>query len=164
MQAKNSKITKAKDGSARGIKHGLGHTPEYTVFQGMHQRCYDKNCDRFQDWGGRGIKICKEWLDDFENFYNDMGERPSSKHQIDRIDNDGDYSKENCRWVTISENSLNKRIYGNNKSGYKGVSYDGRHKTRNWRATIMRNRKQYHVGNFYTPEEANEARLKELQK
>lgn len=128
----------------------------------MKQRCYNPNSERYDDWGGRGIKICDRWLENFANFYEDMGPRPSDKHQIDRIDNNKDYSPDNCRWVDSSTNSLNKRDYKNNKSGFKGVSYDKRCPLRPWRTTIMRNKKQIHVGNFATPEEANEARLKLL--
>ena len=162
MLLKASRTTKAKDGTNRGIKHGLSHVPEYVVFTGMKQRCYDVNFNRYDDWGGRGIKVCDRWVNSFENFYQDMGPRPSDKHQLDRIDNDKDYSSDNCRWVEISVNALNKRKYENNKSGFKGVSYDKRCPLRPWRATIMRNRKQTNVGNFATPEEANEARCNAL--
>jgi hypothetical protein len=78
----------------------------------------DKSNKQYPNYGGRGIKICDRWLDSFENFYADMGDPPTSKHQIDRIDNDGPYSPENCRWATAKENGRNKRTC--NFISYKG--------------------------------------------
>jgi hypothetical protein len=93
--------------------------PEYTdvvalkkaksVFKNIKQRCYNSNNSRFKHYGGRGIKICERWLGSFENFKEDMGFPPSHSHQLDRIDNDGDYCPENCRWVTNKENNQNKQ-------------------------------------------------------
>lgn len=139
-------------------KHGLCHTPEYIVWRGMVQRCYDVNYVRYPDYGGRGIDICPTWRHDFGRFYSDMGPRPSSKHQIDRLDNDKGYSLNNCEWKHQIENALNKRVYTNNQSGYKGVSFDKRAKAKPWRATVMRNKKQTQIGAFETPHEAHEAR------
>lgn len=98
---------------------------EYRIWNTMKARCYNPSCDMYSTYGGRGIKICDRWLDKdtgFINFYNDMGRRPVDKngkaYQIDRVDTDGDYSPENCRWVTASDNSKNRRnnvfvfIYG----------------------------------------------------
>lgn len=157
------KQTIAKDGSARGIVHGLVYTPEYDVWQGMKARCGNPTHIGYSRYGGRGITVCDEWLHDFERFYTDMGPRPTDKHQLDRTDNDKGYSPDNCRWVSPGENALNKRPYNNNKSGFKGVSFDKRALNKPWRATIMRNKKQTQVGAFATPEEANEARLKYME-
>lgn len=75
----------------------------------MKQRCYDPNCLAYIHYGGRGIKMCDRWLDSFENFYADMGARPSQDHSIDRIDVNGDYCPENCKWSTRIEQQRNKR-------------------------------------------------------
>ncbi len=89
----------------------------YSTWQGMIQRCTNPNNKRYQDYGGRGIKVCQKWLK-FINFLEDMGEPPSNKHQIDRIDNDGNYCKENCRWATSKEQNRNSR--NNRLITYKG--------------------------------------------
>ncbi len=74
----------------------------------MKQRCYDKKNSNYRLYGGRGVIVCERWLV-FENFYTDMGNRPSGEHSLDRIDNDGDYSKDNCKWSSRYEQSRNKR-------------------------------------------------------
>ena len=79
------------------------------VWQGMKQRCYNPKNIGYKNYGGRGIYICDRWKDDFQNFYDDMHEGYERGLQIDRINNDGPYSPENCRWVTQAENNRNKR-------------------------------------------------------
>ena len=69
--------------------HGLSKLPEYKIWKGMKARCFSPNNPRFSDYGGRGIDVCDRWRESFENFYADMGPRPSPGHSIDRIDNDG---------------------------------------------------------------------------
>lgn len=85
--------------------------PEYNVWVAFRRRCCDPNTKGYSNYGGRGIKVCPEW-ESFEQFLSDMGPRPTPKHQIDRIDNDGDYEPKNCRWVTSATNNQNRR---NNK-------------------------------------------------
>ncbi len=88
----------------------------YKSWTHMIQRCTNPNNERYRDYGGRGITICRRWMI-FENFLKDMGEQPQ-KHQLDRIDNDGNYCKKNCRWATRKQQAGNKR---NNIVGtYKG--------------------------------------------
>ena len=90
------------------VTHGKTKSPEYTTFINMRARCYNPSHMYYYNYGGRGIIVCDRWLESFENFYKDMGDKPFKEAQIDRIDNDGNYEPSNCRWVTPKENSNNK--------------------------------------------------------
>jgi hypothetical protein len=89
-------------------KHGLSNSPLYIIYQGMMSRCYNPDLDGYHRYGGRGIKVCDEWLSDIENFIK-WGKESGFKKglTLDRIDNDGDYEPNNCRWVTSKIQSRN---------------------------------------------------------
>ena len=102
-----------------GVKtHGMRNTPEFRIWYGMLTRCYNPNTKSFPDYGGRGITVCQQWLDSFEQFYADMGRRPSAAHQIDRIENEKGYAPGNCKWSTRKEQSKNRR--SNVRVDYQG--------------------------------------------
>lgn len=98
--------------------HKLRFTAEYRIWAAMKTRCYNPNSVGFARYGGRGIFICDEWLHSFQTFYHDMGPRPSSSHTIERLDNDGPYSKANCVWATRKQQNRNKE--NSRRITYKG--------------------------------------------
>ena len=110
------KEVSAKQGKASAT-HGMRHTPEYHAWCGMRSRCYNENDKSFYSYGARGIVVCDRWLESFENFFEDMGSRPDH-HSLDRIDNNGPYSPENCKWSTRDQQN-------NNKSNNRMISFKG---------------------------------------
>lgn len=87
--------------------HGMTLTPEYRVWRSMHQRCSNPNHVRYGNYGGRGISVCERWSR-FENFFADMGPRPTGL-TLERINNAEGYAPDNCKWATWSEQNLNRR-------------------------------------------------------
>ena len=83
-------------------------TKEYRAWAGMKDRCYNSNHIYYHRYGGRGIKICERWLNNFEAFLADVGPAPSSEHSIDRINNDGNYEPGNVKWSTVFEQNHNR--------------------------------------------------------
>lgn len=90
-------------------RHGMRHTRVYRIWNAMRQRCHNPNQPHYVRYGGKGVKVCKKWREDFVAFYKDMGDPPSDKHSIDRIDPFGNYEPKNCRWATASQQQRNKR-------------------------------------------------------
>jgi hypothetical protein len=82
---------------------------EHGIWNMMQKRCYDEKHVAYKDYGGRGIRVSAAWLADFEVFLSDMGPRPSPFHSIDRINNDGNYEKGNCKWATSKQQRANQR-------------------------------------------------------
>jgi len=83
--------------------------PEYQVWVDMNHRCRNSEYAGWHNYGGRGISVCEEWRKSFDIFLSDMGSRPTPKHQIDRVNNNGNYESLNCRWVLPAENLQNTR-------------------------------------------------------
>jgi hypothetical protein len=97
-------------------KHSI-KTGAYNSWKGMRNRCLYPTNASWNRYGGRGITICREWVDDFDKFFEDMGDRPENT-TLDRINSDGNYCKDNCRWAT-------SRVQNNNKNGLTQIEHDG---------------------------------------
>jgi len=136
--------------SKRNTTHSMSKSRTYTSYAAMKKRCTNKNDPTYEKYGGRGITVCERWLHSFQNFYEDMGERPLNT-SIDRIQNDKGYYKENCRWASKSIQQINRRKTGKT-SKYRGVCYSKRYKC--YVAQVYYKYKNKKIGNFKTEEEA----------
>lgn len=103
-------------------RHGMHKSKEYKTWQSMKERCYNERNKRYSKYGGRGIKVCDRWLEAFENFYEDMGDRPSDIYSLERLDVNKDYCPENCIWATYEEQNRNRGKNKKNTSGITGVT------------------------------------------
>lgn len=128
----------------------------YRIWCNMKSRCYNKKFPKYKTYGNRGIKICEEWVKNYKEFKKWAFANGYEKElSIDRINNDGDYCPENCRWATAHQQCVNQGIRSDNKSGYIGVFKKGNV----FCAGLRLNKKQIWVGcSFKTPEEACIAR------
>lgn len=100
-------------------KHGMKGTRLYNIWHSMKQRCYRKNNKDYERYGGRGIRICSEWLNDFKAFYNwSILNGYADDLTIDRIDTNGNYEPDNCRWVSV-------KVQNNNRRSCKLIEYNG---------------------------------------
>jgi hypothetical protein len=114
----------------RNKTHGMAGKSEYNTWRSMKKRCYLKVHKSYKDYGGRGITVCDRWLSSFENFIQDMGTKPQGNYSLDRIDNNGNYCPENCRWASPSEQGRNQRTNIN-------ITYQGQTKCiAEWAETI----------------------------
>jgi len=125
----------------------------------MLVRCYNSNTNNYHNYGGRGIRVCDRWRgkSGFESFVNDMGNKPTPKHTLDRKNTNKDYSPSNCQWETRDRQNQNRRRFDLNTSGVTGVYFFKRDGI--WTAAICVNSKLVHLGRFKDKHEAIIARL-----
>jgi hypothetical protein len=98
-----------KSNAQHGFASHVNPSRTYRIWMGMKTRCTNPNSDQWQNYGGRGVKVCDRWLHSFECFLEDMGEPPSTRHSIERIDVDGNYEPDNCTWIPLEDQQYNRR-------------------------------------------------------
>ena len=135
------------------ITHGLKKHKGYMVHNDMMRRCYNERTSGYQNYGGRGLTVCEEWLN-VVGFITWFDSNYIEGFTLDRIDNDKGYSPENCRFVDKTTQAINRRIFKSNTSGFVGIGLSGKR----WRARVRIFNKDTRVGTFNTIEEAVLAR------
>jgi hypothetical protein len=137
-----------KDIKRLGGTHYKANHTLYRTYYAMVMRCTNVKDAAYQNYGGRGIRICARWLESFEKFYEDVVDGWKPKLQLDRIDNDGDYCPENCRWVTRRQNQWNKGAGRKGASKFKGVYASKRKSGNKWQAQIKKGDEVYCLGAY----------------
>lgn len=131
MKSEAFAMERVKGNTSHGHKKRNQTSPEYSTWLAIKARCTNEKHKDYPKWGGRGIRVSPEWAHSFEQFLQDMGPRPTLKHQIDREDSNDDYRKGNCRWVTPfvqrSENRRDLQEVTVNGVLFKSLSAAGRH-------------------------------------
>lgn len=159
----NNKVTQCKDCAKESRKtHGLSNTRLYHVWEHMKYRCNNPKCANFINYGGRGIKICEEWNKSSSSFIKwALSNGYKNDLTLDRIDNNGNYEPNNCRWATYEQQSVNQRKSKRNSSGYVGIGF--RKDTKKWTSFIHVHKKRIILGCFNTQKEALEIRNKYIK-
>lgn len=132
-------------------KHGLSSSSEYGSWGAMITRCELPTSSEYIRYGAKGVKVCKRWRESFTAFYEDMGPKPTPNHSLDRINSEGNYEPNNCRWASPSLQSFNQARRKDNTSGYVGVK---RAKNDKWAASIHKDSTKYSLGTFEDKEQA----------
>lgn len=99
---------------------------EFNSWLAMRNRCYNTEMPYYENYGGRGIKVCDSWLDSFASFLSDLGPKPSSNHSLDRIDSNDDYRPSNCRWADHVQQAQNRRLPAPGERSEKLITYNGK--------------------------------------
>lgn len=144
----------------RARTHGMTKKSIWKIWRGMLNRCNNKNYHEYRYYGGRGITVCKRWLD-FESFFKDMGDRPQGL-TLERKDNNKGYYLGNCKWATRIEQNRNHSLHKNNKTGSVGTHWCKRSKR--YIAQIGVAGKHIHLGSFINLKNAIVARKNGEQK
>ena len=148
-----------KQNKVRAIYDGYSRNKHFSRWKGMIERCYYPKHKDYHNYGGRGITVCEEWREHPKAFIEWIEKEGNYKRglTLDRIDRDGNYEPDNCRFSTATEQVLNRNIMSSNTSGYPGVT---EHTNGRWRARINISKKRKSLGVYETKEEAIEARKK----
>lgn len=155
------KIETATANGKNNKTHGMRNAVEYRIWSNMIERCSNTKRKGSENYSLRGIRVDESWLR-FDNFYKDMGDRPSRFHSLDRFNNDDGYSKENCRWATYEEQQRNKRKHYKSSTGVCGVFW--KECANKYQVRISVQNTRISLGYFKTIHEAIMARINAEQK